>query len=317
MLLKKSALNCANVKTLPFDFMNKNLQHVTQLGLAILIMSSSGTLGSFISLSPPFTIWIRCFIGAMALWLFLKWTKQPTFIGWGKDFQLLAVSSIFLGLHWVSYFYALSLSGVAVGMLSLFTYPVITSLLEPMILNSKFRIWDVALAFVAFLGIFFLIPEYNLENSTTIGAVIGMFSAFFYSIRNILLKKNISDHSGSTLMYYQLLIVTIVLSPIIFIIDFSQTISILSSEWHAVLILGLFTTTIGHTLFVMSFKHFTITAVSIISNLTPLFGIVLGYLFLNEVPNEKVLIGGGIIMFSVMAESIRTILRRNKKGATN
>ncbi|MEQ6118488.1 DMT family transporter [Reichenbachiella sp. MALMAid0571] len=297
--------------------MNKNIHHLTQLGLAILIMSSSGTLGSYISLPPPLTIWIRCFLGVMALWLFLKWTKQSTFIGWGKDFQLLAVSSIFLGLHWVSYFYALSASGVAVGMLSLFTYPVITSLLEPFMLKTKFKIWDMALAFVAFSGIFFLIPEYSLDNSTTVGAVVGMFSAFFYSIRNILLKKNISEHSGSTLMYYQLLIISILLCPVVFLTDFNLTASILSKQWHALLILGLFTTTIGHTLFVMSFKHFTITAVSIISNLTPLFGIILGYLFLNEVPNERVLIGGGIIMFSVMAESIRAIMSGNKKGAAN
>ncbi|MDP4680797.1 MAG: DMT family transporter, partial [Cyclobacteriaceae bacterium] len=70
--------------------------------------------------------------------------------------------------------------------------------------------------------------------------------------------------------------------------------------------LGIFTTAIGHTMFVVSFKNFSITAVSIISNLTPLFGIILGYFVLGEAPQGKALIGGAIIMTSVIAESFRT-----------
>lgn len=252
-------------------------------------------------------------MGSLALWIFLTLRKQPTFIGWGKDFRIVFISSVFLGLHWVSYFYALSLSGVAVGMLSLFIYPVITSLLEPLMLKTGYKPWDIILALVAFSGVFFLIPEYDLGNDITLGAFVGIFSAVFYSVRNILLKKNIGNHSGSTLMYYQLLVISLFLWPVLFFNDVQEMLASVQTEWHAILILGFFTTAIGHTLFVMSFKHFTITAVSIISNLTPLCGIVLGYLFLNEVPNERVLIGGGIIMFSVMAESIRTVIN-GKKG---
>jgi len=287
--------------------MNKSFQHLIQLGLAILVMSSSGTLGSYITLTPAVTILIRCVIGAFALWAVLKFLKLPTFIGWGRDFNFVLITSIFLAAHWITYFYSLSLSGVAVGMLSLFTYPVATSLMEPFFMKTKFKVWDVTIALIALSGVFFLIPEFDLNNNITLGTTIGISSAIFYAIRNILMKKNLSGHSGITMMYYQLLIISLLLLPVLFFIDFNQTISIISSEWHAVLILGFLTTALGHTMFVISFKNFSITAVSIISNLTPLFGIVLGYLILDEAPHERALIGGAIIMTSVIAESLRTL----------
>jgi drug/metabolite transporter (DMT)-like permease len=287
--------------------MNKSFLHLIQLGLAILVMSSSGTLGSYITLSPTLTILIRCVIGAAALWAVLKFLKLPTFIGWGRDFNFVLISSIFLGAHWLTYFYSLSLSGVTVGMLSLFTYPVFTSLLEPFFMKTKFKLWDVTIAMIALSGVFFLIPEFDLNNNITLGTTIGISSAIFYAIRNILMKKNLSGHSGITMMYYQLLIISLLLLPTLFFIDFNKTVSIITSEWHALLILGFFTTALGHTLFVISFKNFTITAVSIISNLTPLFGIVLGFLILGEAPHERALIGGAIIMTSVIAESLRTL----------
>ncbi len=291
--------------------MNKNTQHFLVLTLAILFMSSSGTVGSYTTVSPEVAIWVRCVIGSLALWMVLKLTKTPTSIGWKRDFRLTLLSSVFMGTHWVLYFYALSLTNVAIGMLSLFTYPLLTSLLEPLMLKTKLKLWNVSLAIIAFIGVFFLIPEYSLGNNTTIGILLGILSALLYSVRNILMKESIARHSGITLMYYNLLVICIVLTPVLFFVDFDSNMASLAQEWHALLALGLITTAIGHTLFVVSFGYFSITTVSIISNLTPLLGIVLGYLFLDQIPNERVFIGGSIIMVSVMAESAKTIFGKN------
>ena len=61
--------------------------------------------------------------------------------------------------HWVTYFYALQWSNVAIGMLSLFTYPVITALLEPLILKTKFQKHHLILGFIVLIGVYFLAPD--------------------------------------------------------------------------------------------------------------------------------------------------------------
>lgn len=289
--------------------MNNQLINFLQLSFAILVMSSSGTLGRYIDIPPPVIIWFRCLIGALALFIFLKIRKFDLNIGWGSHFWILFASSLLLGLHWITYFYSLQLSNVAIGMLSLFTYPIITTILEPIMLKVKFDYFNLILAVIALFGVSFLIPELNLENDYTLGILLGTLSALFYSIRNILLKKDIAEYSGITSMYYQVLILVLVLWPVLFTFDFDPVQDI-SDNWGALLILGLFTTAIGHTLFVLSFKHFTVSTVSIISALTPLFGILLGFFFLNEVPSDRTFIGGAIILVTVTTKSVRSLRKK-------
>lgn len=286
--------------------MNAQFSHFFQLGLAIFVMSSSGTLGRYIDMSPPATIWVRCLIGCIALFFVLKVFGIGTHSGSRRNWGSLLLSALLLGAHWVTYFFALQYSNVAIGMLALFTYPVMTALLEPIILKTPFQRMSIVLAIVAFAGVAMLVPELSFENNFTLGIALGIVSALFYSLRNIMLKKKVSNQSGITLMFYQLLIITLTLWPVLFLETQNIFIGI-QQNLTAILILSLFTTATGHTLFVLSFKNFSISTVSIISSLTPLIGIFLGYLFLDEVPAGKTLIGGLLIFITVVAESIHSV----------
>ncbi|MEQ8582148.1 MAG: DMT family transporter [Marinoscillum sp.] len=290
--------------------MNHQLAHFLQLGLAIFIMSSSGTLGRYIELPPPVTIWMRCIIGAVALFIVLKAGKFDLRIGNRKNFWLLFGSALLLAAHWISYFYSLKLSTVAVGMLSLFTYPVITAFLEPLILKTRFQKSSLAFGMLAFVGVALLAPELSFENDYTLGIAIGIFSALTYSIRNILMKKRVAEQSGITLMFYQLLFITLLIWPGLFLFEFEP--AQVSINWEALLILGLFTTAAGHTLLVLSFKHFTVSTVSVISALTPLLGTFLGYLVLHEIPAGRTYIGGSLIFLTVVAESLKSIFQNRR-----
>lgn len=208
--------------------------------------------------------------------------------------------------HWVTYFYALKYSNVAIGMLSLFTYPVVTALLEPVMLKTKLRASDMILAVFAFAGVFFLVPGFDLKDDMTVGILFGLASSVFYSVRNIMLKKDIAQISGVVLMYYQVVIIAILLIPVLFFFQ-SDYQAVISSQWEVILFLGLVTTAMGHTMFVKSFKHFTVTTVSVMSCLTPLFGILIGFLFLDEMPTGRVYIGGSAILVAVLVESYRSI----------
>ena len=103
-------------------------------------------------------------------------------------------------------------------------------------------------------------------------------------------------------MVYQLFVVMLLLLPFFLIYSDYQ----IQSDLPYLLLLGFITTALGHTLFLSSFKHFSISTASIISSVQPLFGIILGIIFLNEMPNVKNIIGGIIILGTVMVESIKS-----------
>ena len=71
----------------------------------------------------------------------------------------------------------------------------------------------------------------------------------------------------------------------------------------ALLFLALFTTVIGHSLFLHSLKYFTVTTASLMSSINPLYGILIAYIFLNEIPHWGVYIGGALIIFAVLFEN--------------
>ncbi|WP_422361938.1 DMT family transporter [Reichenbachiella sp.] len=289
--------------------MNQSKSYFFQLILAIIVMSTSGVLARAMNVSPELAIWVRCVISGVALGVVLKFLKLPLWVQEPKARMIVLFSTILFGLHWVTYFYALHYSSVAIGMLSLFTYPVFTAILEPIIVKSKLKLMDIGLSFVAFIGVFFLVPDFDLTNDVTLGVVIGIVS-IAYSFRNILLKLHVQNHSGITLMFMQVVGLSVLLCPVFFLGDITTQLDAIVLDWWKLLALGLFTTAIGHTLFVVSFKNFSITVISILSTLTPLIGIGLGFLFLEEIPQGNVWIGGFLISIAVLVESIKSAKKK-------
>ncbi len=266
----------------------------------MFFIATSGALGRYVQLPVPVTIGTRAILAFLALYLFCKWKGNSLHIK-REDFAIILLSGFLMGVHWIAYFYALRLSTVAIGMLSLFTYPVLTAFLEPLILKTKFQRVHLLLAFLVLLGMYFLSPSFDIQNSYTIAIGFGLLSALAYALRNILLKQKVAVYNGSTLMVYQTGIVGVLLLPFLFTV----TPKLIVGQWEALVALAILTTAIGHTLFIMTFKHFNITTVSIISSIQPVYGILIGAVFLSEIPKGTTILGGLLILGSVIIESVR------------
>lgn len=281
-------------------------KNLFELNLAILFISTSGVLGRYIDLPSPITIGLRALLACLALSLFCTW-KKANFQLQTKDRTTILFSGILLGLHWTTYFYALQLSNVAIGMLSLFTFPAITAILEPIILKTKVLKVHLLLSLLVLVGIYFLVPDFSLQNNQFKAVGFGVLSAFCYALRNIAMKSKIESYDGSVLMVYQLFIIAVLWSPFFFFLDSSNLITYLP----ATILLALLTTAIGHTLFLYSLKNFSTITASIISCTQPIYGILIALIVLGEIPKPTTIIGGLIIISTVLVESIR--LRQSEK----
>lgn len=281
---------------------NQHTNHLLLLALATILISTSGTLGKFIDLPTPVIIWSRSAIAAFFLFIFCIYKKYSIKIISKKDTPTIILGAFLLAGHWLTYFYALKLSNVALGMLSMFTFPVMTALLEPFFTKSKFNPIHVLLAIVVLIGIYILAPEFSFKNTQLKGICFGLISALCYSLRNLILKQHVNQYNGTVLMTQQVIIVTIILFPVMF----SMPMENMSTQFPYLIILGLFTTAIGHSLFIGSLKYFSVSTASIIGSVQPICGIIIAFFFLNEIPTLKTFIGGGLILFTVVVESIRS-----------
>ncbi|WP_341217148.1 DMT family transporter [uncultured Wocania sp.] len=281
---------------------NQHSKHLLLLLLATLFISTSGALGRYIDMPIPVIIWWRSIIAAILLYAFCIYKKINLKIKSKKEIALFIISALFLATHWITYFYALKLSNVAIGMLSLFVYPILTAFLEPLFIKVKFDPIYILLGVMVLIGIYILAPEFNLESTHLKGILYGLASALFYALRNIISKQLVTNNNGTSIMLYQIGIISIVLSPVLFFMDTSG----ISIQFPYVIILAVVTTAVGHTMLVNSLKHFTVSTASIISSTQPILGIVIAFFFLNEIPTWNTFFGGLIILSTVVIESIRS-----------
>ena len=281
---------------------NRHLYNILILNLGMLCISTSGPLGRFIPLPPPLIIWSRAFVAFLVLGAYCYWKKEKIRRGFLENRSTLIFSGILLTLHWVTYFFALQWSGVAIGMLSMFTFPIITVFLEPLFFKTKFHPIHLMFGVLILIGIYLLVPSFNYENVQTKGLFMGLFSALAYAFRNLIIKKNVQKFNGSLLMFYQMGITIILLFPVLMFYPLDT----FTTQIPYLLFLGLVTTAIGHTLFLNCLTYFTVSTASIMNSIQPIFGIIIAFFFLNETPPASSLIGGGIILITVVIESLRS-----------
>lgn len=281
--------------------MESNFKHLSVLLLATLLISTSGVLGKYIAMPTEVIIWFRSIIATVFLFVFCRFRGINIQLKSSKDYKPFLISGILMAAHWITYFYALKLSNVALGLLSLYTFPILIALLEPIFLNIKFNPIYLVLGVLILVGLYILTPEFDLQNNQVKGIIFGVISAFCYAFRILILKKQVANYSGITLMFYQTLIISILLLPTLFFMDLSG----LATQWPYIILLGIVTTSIGHSLMLQSLKFFSASTASIISSLQPVFGIAMAFVFLNETPKETTYLGGSLILVAVLIESLR------------
>lgn len=267
-------------------------------------------LGRYVPLPPGPAIWWRCALALGLLYGFCRWRGLDLRLPAGHRGRLILFSGVLMAFHWVTYFYALQLAGVAIGMLAVFTYPAITTLLAPLMIGERLRGTHVGLAVLVLIGVYFLVPgEMDLADDGFVGLLCGLLSAAIYSVRNVLMKQEIARTDGTVLMVWQVVVSVVVLSP--FLLQYPRLPT--AAAWPYLIGLAVLVTAIGHSLFLRSFAYFPITTASLLSCIQPIYGILLTLVFFREVPAASSLRGGALILVAVVGETLRVGAARRRK----
>lgn len=276
----------------------------TLLGLhtANILFAGTGLFSKSIPLSAVDITALRCLIAAAALLGLVKMLKGNLRLQSLKDYGLMVLMGLLMCFHWVTFFHAMQVSTVAVGMLALYTYPVMTVFLEPLWQRQLPRRADVLCGFVVLIGVYLIIPDLSLKNSITLGVVWGMVSAFLFTVRNVLQRHYLTHYRGDTAMFYQALTAGVAIFPFMQ----QQPADLSPAIWAQLFVLALFFTAIPHSLFTGALRHFKAKSSALIACLQPVYGVVLACIILREVPSVSTILGGAVIVSAAVIESNRS-----------
>jgi len=270
------------------------------LHLTVILLGATALMSKVIPLSAIDITFGRSIIACIVLILIVKLTGSSLRLNRPKDYFIALALGLLMSAHWVTYFAAMQYSTVSVGMIALFTFPVIAVLLEPFFEGIRLVWQDLASALVVFLGIILIVPEVSLDNDITLGIIIGVFSAVLYALRNLFHRKYFSHYTGAHAMAYQTLVIFISLLAFV-----SEEIFTASSETYLwLIVLGIFLTALPHALIATSLKHLRVKTFALVACMQPFYGVILAIVILDESPNWQTFLGGFLVICAAIYETI-------------
>ena len=276
------------------------------LNIASVTMSVAGLFAKLLPWPAIITVLGRMSLAAPAVLVYLLIRRVPLKLKDAAHLRTLIFLGVILALHWVTYFAAIQVSTVAVGIIAVYTSSIMTTFLEPFFCKSRVCPKHIFIALLAFGGICVMMEEFSFGNSTTQGIMLGLISAFLVTIRNLKSKCFVKLYSPSATMFYQLLFGALFLAPALLWYDVSAT----AVDIQKLLILALVATAFAHTLMLQSVGALGARPVAVIMSAQPLFAILAAVPLLGEVPSVRVMIGGVLVMSAMVLET----LEQAKKG---
>ena len=269
-------------------------QSLFSLHSAVLLFALSGLFAKWLNMPASHIVLGRAFFAAIAIAIFVIVIKKQS-LKIEKSLLLpLSLTGIVLAFHWGSFFYAIQVSSVAIGLITFASFPVFVSFLEPLMFKEKFHYQALIQALLTIIGILFILPLGNLTSGDIDGVTWGMLSAFTFALLTLLNRKFVAKTSAKKVAFYQNSSATLCLFPIIFL----YPITISSQQLSVIIILGVVFTALAHTLFNHSLKTVKAHTASIAISLEPIYGSVAAYFLLGEHITLMMVIGGMIVIFT-------------------
>ena len=287
--------------------MSESRRSMNILYLAVFLLALNGLFAKLIPLDATSITQLRSVLAGCTLLLVALLGRRRFLLDSLREYIGVYLIGAVLGLHWILFFHSMQISTVAIGMLSLFTYPVITVLIEPFFTKQKLQIADVVAGAMVLLGVVVMVSDdlQSFDNAAVQGVFWGVMSAFLFAMRNLLQKYYYPAVSSDRLMLHQVIAVSFML---LLFVDYPAVSNLHTGDWLTLLLLGMVSTAMGHTLLSYSLKRLPAKSIAMISCLQPIFATLFAWLLLQETPTLWVLLGGAIIVVVALYESIKSNL---------
>ncbi len=281
--------------------MSSSRRALLTLYLSAFLMGATGLFSKTIHLPAWDITGYRTWIASFLLFAWVWWRERKVALSSVNDYWRIIFLGALLAIHWITFFHSMQVSSVSVGLISLYAYPVMTVFMEPFVKKTRLDWRDVVTGLVVLLGVYFLIPEFNLDNNVTLGVFWGVISAFTFALRNLLLGHWFSGQSAARSMSYQVLVVALLMTPVIWVSEYQPT----EVDWWQLICLGIVFTAFAHTLLGDSLRYLKAKTVALVACIQPVFGVIYDVAFLHTIPGLTTLIGGVIILLAAVYESVK------------
>ena len=270
------------------------------LHIGALLFGLTGVFGKLAAASASVIVFGRAGFAVIALACFAAVSRRsPWHALTRRDVRSLLVSGLLLAGHWVSFFIAVKVAGVAIATLGFASFPAFTVLLEGLIFRERIRLNEIMLVVLVSVGLILVTPTFDLASQATEGLLWAIASGLTFSLLSLNNRANAGRIPAVQAAMWQNAVVALCLLPF----AAPQISSVRPLDWVWIGLLGVLCTGVAHSLFVASLAVIKARTAAVVFALEPVYGITLAWLLFHETPTLRMLLGGALIIVAIVASS--------------
>jgi drug/metabolite transporter (DMT)-like permease len=275
-------------------------QALLAIHLGALLFGLSGIFGKLADSAPLVIVVGRAMFAVLALALFAQLFGKPRGDRpGGAQLGLLALGGLLLGAHWMTFFQAVNVAGVAIATLGFASFPAFTVLLEGLLFRERTRPSEFLMVGVVCLGLVLVTPNFDLASQGTSGLLWAVLSGLLFALLSLLNRATTHGVDPVRAALFQNLTALACFMPIAW--PLLPGLSLL--DWFWLAMLGVLCTGLAHSLFVASLRVIKARSAAVIFALEPVYGIAFAWWLFQEVPTLRMFAGGTLIILAIFASA--------------
>ncbi|MGZ3813016.1 MAG: DMT family transporter [Mucilaginibacter sp.] len=275
--------------------LNKNL---LILHFTVFIWGFTGILGKLISIQAVQLVWFRVLIASVTLFLYFNFNKTAFKVSRNAFLKLIFTGAL-VGGHWILFFLSIKLSTVSVSLVCLSSITLFTAIFEPLINKKRISRLEIIAGTLIITGILII---FKFETQYTKGIIAGLTSAVFASLFSIINSRQIKHYEAPVIAFYELSGAFVWITIFLAVTNgFNKSMLLHNADIGYLLLLGTICTSVAYVAGVSVMRELSAFRVALITNLEPVYGIMMSFLFFGDM--NKMTTGfwvGAVIILSTI-----------------
>ena len=249
------------------------------LHVTVFIWGFTGILGALITIDAVSLVWYRVLIAFISLYGYLLYKKVSIRVSRDAFFKLFFTGAI-VAAHWILFFKSIKLSTVSVTLVTLSSLTLFTAILEPLLKRQNISRVEIFTGLLIISGIYMI---FKFESRYSAGIICGLLSALCASIFSIINSKQIQNRPAPIISFYELIGAWFWVSIYLLISEgLKAPVGLSLSDLFFLFILGTICTSLAYVAGVAVMKELSAFRVALITNLEPVYGIILAFIFFGK-----------------------------------
>jgi drug/metabolite transporter (DMT)-like permease len=272
------------------------------LQVIVVLWGCTALLGHEITIAAIPLVWYRLLIVVGVLAIYVP-ARGISFRIPSRALLRYSIIGAIIGLHWLCFYGAIKVAGIATAVLALSTITFFTALIEPVVFRRRVRVGEVVIGAIVVIAAAILM-QYELHASPA-GLALALGSAVLAAIFGVLNGKLAHDELPERLMLYELAAAFVVVSafmPTQFVVPTGADLG-----WLVVLAIAC--TVIPQVWIIYVLRTLSPFTVALTVNLEPVYSFLLAAVLLGQTLSARFYVGAGILFALVLINAARRARR--------